>query len=271
MASEEAVERYLDDPPYYGRSHPRDCATVKRLAGATRKFDYERKLWATRCTDALRALVASKKWQPAGISKEAHALLMRKADAHRARAEAEWKAKEEARRAREEEERQQRAVAEAIHRSKKKAREAEAAVAEIKAKRQKRMAAAKAAAVLPFASKAAALAAAKPPAKRRDGIEPSQAEGAECARLGFTEAAVAFSQSLDELGPRGSLSDEGRVLRYCGLAFEHAEGARELTREERSRSWGGREVRWALPEAASREYAEQLNRRAKEAAAEREV
>ena len=261
MSSVAVIENYVANPPYYGRSHPRDCARVKELCGPTRTFDYERKLWATRCTDALRALIASKKWQPVGVDKGAYAPLMRAAAEHREKAEAEWKAAEEARKAREEEERKKRVVEEAIKMSKKKAREAAAAVAEIKAKRQKREAEAKA---------AAAPAATKPPAEKttRDGIEPSEAEVAECARLGFTPEAIAYSRKLPELGPRGSLSDEGRVLRYCLLTRDPDESVRELTREERARSWGGREVRWTLPETTSREYAEELHKKALEAAAE---
>ena len=91
---------------------------------------------------------------------------------------------------------------------------------------------------------------------------------AECARLGFTEEAIAFSRTLNDLGPRGSLSDEGRVLRWCLLTFEPDESVRELTREERARSWGGREVRWTLPEAASRDYAAKLHEQALQAAIE---
>ncbi|MBN37115.1 MAG: hypothetical protein CMI29_01480 [Opitutae bacterium] len=270
MTSVATIQQYVNNPPYYGRSHPRDCARVKELCGPTRKFDFERKLWATRCTDALRALVASKKWQPVGIDKEANAPLMRAAVEHRARAEAEWKAAEEARKAQEEEERKRLVVEEAIKMSKKKAREAEAAIAELKAKRQKRAAEAKAVAVLPFASKPkpvpAAAAAASAKEEKRDGIDPSEAEVAECARLGFTAQAIAYSRTLTKLGPRGSLSDEGRVLRYCLLTCDADESVRELSRDERRRSWGGSEVRWTLPETASRAYAKELADDAKAAA-----
>ena len=269
MSSTTAIEQYLAQPPYHGRSHPRDLVKVRALCGPTRKFDYERKLWATRCTDALRALVASKKWQPVGIDKGAYAPLMRAAAEHRAKLEAQWQAEEQARKAQAEEERKRLAVQEAIKMSKRKAREAEAAIAEREAKRQKRAVEAKAAAKLPFAKREPPPATRQPEKKAtRDGLEPSEAEVAECARLGFAAEAIAFSQRLLELGPRGSLSDEGRVLRYCGLVLEHDEGVRELTREERARSWGGREVRWTLPEPASRAYANELNERAREAPAE---
>ena len=137
MTSAVVLEQYLANPPYYGRSHPRDSAAVKALCGPTRKFDYERKLWATRCTDALRGLVASKKWQPIGINKEANAPLMRAADVHRANAEAAWVAEQAEKAARDDAERKKKAVADAILMSKRKAREAQAAIAELKAKRQK--------------------------------------------------------------------------------------------------------------------------------------
>ena len=266
MTSVAAVHKYVNNPPYYGRSHPRDCARVKELCGPTRKFDFERKLWATRCTDALRELVASKKWQPVGIDREANASLMRAAAEHRAKAEAAWQAAEQARKAREEEARKRKAAEEALKLAKKREREEQAALEEAKAKRQKREAAAKAVAKLPFASKPApapaAVATPLPKKQRAGGIEPSEAEVAECARLGFTEQAIAWSRGLDELGPRGSLSDEGRVLRYCLLTCDADESVRELSREERRRSWGGSEVRWTLPETTSRAYAKTLEQEA---------
>ena len=58
------------------------------------------------------------------------------------------------------------------------------------------------------------------------------------------------------------------MLRYCLLTCDPDESVRELTREERARSWGGREVRWTLPETTSRKYAEELNEEAAKAEAE---
>lgn len=255
-----AMDQYLANPPYYGRSHPRDSAAVKALCGPTRRFDYERKLWATRCTDALRALIASKKWQPCGIDKEAHAPLMRAADAHRAKAEAEWLAEQEAKKAREAEERKRNAVAEAIKMSKKKAHQAEAAIAELKRKRQRGKAGA---APAPAFARASGRQYSTNEKKQRDGVEPTDAEVAECARLGFTERAIAYSANCDALGPRGTLSNEGFVLRWCSyLRKEEDERAgNELNREERRRSWNY-EQRWPLPEEESRAYAVELNEQA---------
>lgn len=258
------IQLYLERPPYYGRSHARDNAIVKPLCGSTGRFDGECKMWTTRCEDALRALIASDKWHPVGIDSVDYAPLMRAAEKRRANAEARWKAEQEARKAQEEEKRKKQVLEEAMKMSRKKAREAQAAVAELKAKRQKREAEAKAA--------AAPVAAAKPPAeKKRDGIEPSEAEVAECARLGFTALAIAYSRKLPELGPSGSLSDEGRLLRYCLLTRDPDESVRELTREERARSWGGREVRWTLPETTSRKYAAKLHEDAMKAMAENDA
>ena len=253
------IERYLAQPPYWGWSHVRDNVAVKRLCGPTAKFDPERKMWSTRCLDGLRQLVASKKWKPVGVREEAYGPFLRAAVAAREKAEAEWKAEEE-RRAKEQ---AAKVAAEAIktqrereaaEREAKKRKAKEKEEAEKEAKRQKRL-----------EQEAKAAAKQKP---KRDGIEPSDAEVAECARLGFTEEAIAFSRTLNDLGPRGSLSDEGRVLRWCLLTFEPDESVRELTREERARSWGGREVRWTLPEAASRDYAAKLHEQALQAAIE---
>jgi len=95
---------------------------------------------------------------------------------------------------------------------------------------------------------------------------PTAAEVAECARLGFTQQAIEHSMRDLSLGPRMSLSAEARLLRWCALRFEHEGPVDELTREERRASWSY-ECRWPLPEAASREFAEQRNREAAEHAA----
>ena len=253
------IERYLAQPPYWGWSHVRDNAAVKRLCGPTAKFDPERKMWSTRCLDGLRQLVASKKWKPVGVREEAHGPLLRAAVVAREKAEEEWKAEED-RRAKVQaakvalEAMRTQRERETAEREAKKRRTKEKEEAEREAKRQKRLEA-----------EAAAAANQKP---KRDGIEPTDAEMAECARLGFTAEAIAFSRTLNELGPGGSLSDEGRVLRYCLLTRDPDESVRELAPEERLRSWGGREVYWTLSEAASRTYAAKLHKEALQAATE---
>ena len=56
-----------------------------------------------------------------------------------------------------------------------------------------------------------------------------------------------------------------------GLGLGWASRTTSRCRKERKRSWGGREVYWTLPEAASRDYAAKLHKEALEAAAEGSV
>lgn len=241
------VERYLEQPPYCGRSHVRDNVAVKKLCGPTAQFDQSRKVWSTRCEDALRSLVASKKWKPIGINESSYAPLMRHAQVRRAKAEAEWVM----------------------------AAEAKAAAAKV-AEEQRRVKAARAVPTLVSAEKKRKaqttrarepdVAPASTPIKKKGGagcgLEPSVAEMTECKRLGFTEEAIVHSNCCDELGPRGSLSNEGRILRWCSF-FDHDDDVQELNHQARKRSWGGIEIRYTLPERASRDYAVELNARGK--------
>jgi hypothetical protein len=257
--ADDAVQAYLDHPPYYGKSAHQDNVLVRQLCGPTGKFDYDRKLWGTSCEEALRALISSQKWRPIGIERAWYAPLMRAAQAHRAKAEAEWHAQREAEaKAAKEAEAKKRAatwLADAGTRPKAKAKVASAAPAPAPA---------------PAIARASWRKYPEEEKKAREGLAPTEAEAAECARLGFTEQAIAHSKTLNELGPRGSLSDEGRVLRYCALTLEHDEPVPELTREERRASWNY-EQRWPLPEAACRAYAEKLNKEAAGALEEAEA
>jgi len=249
------VQRFLERPPYYGKSSHQDNAVVRQLCGSTRKFDPRRKMWGTSCEQALRALIASQKWRPDGVERALYAPLMRAAQAHRAKAEAEWHAQREA---------------EALEAAKAESRKRAATWLGDAAARTRTQPRAATPTPTPAAAPATAPATApRPAAPKRDGIEPNEAEVVECARLGFTPQAIAFSKTLDCLGPRGSLSDEGRLLRYCLLTCDPDGSVRELTRKERACSWGGREVRWTLPETTSREYSNELNRLAADAAASR--
>ena len=103
-------------------------------------------------------------------------------------------------------------------------------------------------------------------AAKKTGVPPTQAEVAECERLGFTKEVVAFTDALVELGPRGTLSREGLILRYCSfMDYEDDEKpTNELSREERRSSWNC-EQRFPLPEKKSRNFADQLKKRAAKA------
>lgn len=235
--AEEILDAYLNHPPYYGRSDYRHLAAIKQLCGPTCCYDPTRKLWGTSCTEALQHLVASNKWKPVGLPVELHAALVRAAREHGFWNEADYVA----------------------------------GVEEAEAAKRKR------AAVLPAPKKGAKAAAPAPapasapapaPAEKRVGVQPTAAEVAECARFGFSEQAIAYSSALVELGPRGTLSNEGRLLRWCALSKRPSEQERpenELSREERRRSWNY-EDRWPLPYEESCAYATELNAQAMRAA-----
>jgi hypothetical protein len=237
--ADEIVDAYLNHPPYYGKSDYRQLAAIKQLCGPTCCYDPTRKLWGTSCTEALQYLIASKKWEPVGVSSDLHAALVRAAREHGFWNEADYVAGVE---------------------------EAEAA------KRKQTSALPRAGARLKNTKKAAAPAPAPAPvlAKKRAGVQPTAAEVAECARFGFTEQAIAYSSALLELGPRGTLSNEGRLLRWCALDKRPSKqecAANELSREERRRSWNY-EDRWPLPYEESCAYAVELNGEAMRAASE---
>ena len=204
--AETAVARYLARPPFYGKSAIGDRLVVKQLCGPTAIFDNSYKMWGTKCEDALRHLVASKKWWPVGIEHDQHAPLMRAADDQRTKAEAAWVAEQARKRA---------AAAEAL-------REAEAKhkswLSGLKAPTSKRKANEKMARGA-TATATATVGQGATPRTKNDvcGVCATASEVAECKRLGFSEDAIAKSNACDELGPRGTLSNEGRVLRWCSV------------------------------------------------------
>ena len=82
---------------------------------------------------------------------------------------------------------------------------------------------------------------------------------AECARLGFTQEAITYSNNVDELGPRGTLSNEGRILRWCEVLTSDARyDVGEANRDNYFRP----EVWLPAAEQAHLRYAKSLNERA---------
>ena len=67
--SANSIERYLANPPYFGRSEFADRERVKKLCGegGERVFDGERKLWGTRNADNLGRLITSRAWTPCQV------------------------------------------------------------------------------------------------------------------------------------------------------------------------------------------------------------
>ncbi len=209
--AEEVIRCYLETPPYYGRSGFHHAALVKQLCGSTRTWDPVRKLWGTKCTDALQDLVASGKWHPVGIEHEWKGHFQRAAQKHREDAQAQWHAQQEAQRA-------AAAATEAAAAALKRRTPASWVIASRTPKKPKNTTASAQAPEAPRAPTPRA----PSDAPKRAGVEPSPAEVAECARLGFTDEAIAFSDTLNMLGPRGTLSHEGRILRWCHVLTSEA-------------------------------------------------
>ena len=203
------IQSYLRRPPYYGRSVYKHVADVKQLCGPSCTWDPVQKLWGTKCTEALQDLVASNKWRPVGIEHEWKGQFLNAAQRYREELHAQWVAKEESAKA-------EAAAAEAAAAALKRRTPAAWVLGSSTPKRPK---APTPKAPTPTPAPTPAPSHAGPPkpaeAKKRLGVQPTEAEVNECARLGFTGEAIAFSNILNELGPRGTLSDEGRVLRWC--------------------------------------------------------
>jgi len=91
------------------------------------------------------------------------------------------------------------------------------------------------------------------------GVPPTAHEVAECKRLGLTKEAIAYSNNVDELGPRGTLSNEGRILRWCEVLTSDARyDVGEANRDDYFRS----SVWLPAAEKAHLRYAKSLNERA---------
>lgn len=207
----EIIQSYLRRPPYYGRSAYKHAVDVKQLCGPTCTWDPVQKLWGTKCTEALQDLVASNKWHPVGIEYEWKGQFLNAAQRHREDLQARWVAQQEA----------AKAEAEAADAAAAAAKRRTPAAWILGSSTPKKPKAAPTPAAAPTPSRARA-APKTPETKQRFGVEPTEAEVNECARLGFTDEAIVFSDTLNELGPRGTLSNEGRVLRWCTVLTSDA-------------------------------------------------
>lgn len=250
--SANSIERYLSNPPYFGRSGFADRERVKKLCGegGERVFDGERKLWGTRNPENLGRLVTSRVWTPCGLDPSCAGALVRRARERREEAEA------------------AKAAEAAANQAAKEAAKAAAAAKREAAAQAKREAAAAAKQKAAKAIKAVVEDAmvATPPAPAPEaprGVEPTAHEVAECKRLGFTQEAIAYSDNLNELGPRGTLSNEGRLLRWCEVLTSDARyDVGEANRDDYFKS----KVWLPVAEQAHLQYAKSLNERVAQAA-----
>lgn len=247
------IERYLANPPYFGRSGFADRERVKKLCGegGERVFDGERKLWGTRNPDNLGRLITSRAWTPYGLDASCTGTLIRRA-----------------RERREEQEAAKAAEAAAKEATKEAAKQAAAAKREAAAQAKREAATAakqKAAKAIKTVVEDATVATPPAPASAAAprGVEPTAHEVAECKRLGFTKEAIAYSDNLNELGPRGTLSNEGRLLRWCEVLTSDARyDVGEANRDDYFKS----KVWLPVAEQAHLQYAKSLNERVAQAA-----
>jgi hypothetical protein len=73
LTVEDQVEKYLNEPPYMGRSDKKDYKRVKELCGSGEGdslFRYETKRWGTKSIARVAALVKSGLWFPIGLDDE---------------------------------------------------------------------------------------------------------------------------------------------------------------------------------------------------------
>ena len=74
---DEVCNGYLDGDEMLGRSSFADKDLVKTLCGdGARVFNQERKMWGTKCYEALARLMNSHRWEPRGIPQEWHERLL---------------------------------------------------------------------------------------------------------------------------------------------------------------------------------------------------
>jgi hypothetical protein len=97
----------------------------------------------------------------------------------------------------------------------------------------------------------------------RFGVQPTDAEVDTCAWLGLTTEAIAFSDTLNELGPRGTLSNEGRILRWCAVLTSDA---RYKLEKERSPDYFNPDAYLPAAREDQLAWAKDLNQQAAEAA-----
>lgn len=239
------IQSYLQNPPYFGRSVYKHVRDVKQLCGPSCTWDPVQKLWGTKCTEAVQDLVVSNKWRPVGIEHEWKGQFLNAARQYREDLQARWAAHQDAAKA-----------------------EAEAAETAAAALKRRTPAAWVLGSSTPKKPKAAPAAApapshSRPPKKaepkRLNGVEPTDAEVDTCAWLGLTAEAIAFSNILNELGPRGTLSNEGRILRWC-VALTSA--ARYKLEEQKSDDYFNPDVYLVEARKAHLAWAVELNAQA---------
>ena len=199
----EIIDWYIRHPPYYGKCQFADKDTVRYICGTSCCYDSVNRVWGTKSLLDLEALISSGKWKPLGVECALHAELVKSALALQEEYRSDWVKQ---------------------HPTKvQKGRDPWATISNGHSPHSK-----KNPVPVPIRVRVPVPVPVPVPAfnqKKRKvtgGIpDPTPGEMAECNRLGFTKRATELSNTLDQLGPRGTLSNEGRILRWClVLAYE---------------------------------------------------
>ncbi len=220
------IATYLNTLPYRGRTSRADNQYIKDVITGTGGFDAnfeygngQRGMWYTTSINILTVLVRSGKFFPFGIEEQWMGAFQEAAETMRADMEHNYLQKE-AQREREQKE-------EAARRSKAKpaptpiakpTKKLDARLAFFKPKQTTKSAPKAAPAVAPRATQTQAPTSARKSAGA-SGVSPSSTEVALCGPKGsvvaLSKEVIAYSDGVTWLGPRGTLSDEGRILRWC--------------------------------------------------------
>ena len=217
------IATYLNTLPYHGRTNRADNQYVKDLVrgngGFDASFEYgngQRGMWYTTSINILTSLVRSGKFFPFGIEEQWMDSFQEAADEMRADMEHDYLMKE-AQREREQKE-------EATRRSK--AKPAPTPIAKPTKKLDARSAFRKPNPTTKSAPAAAPVLApnamqTQVPTSERvgSGVSPSSEEVSRCGPKGsvvvLPEVVIAYASTVHVLGPCGTLSNEGRILRWC--------------------------------------------------------
>ena len=217
------IATYLNTLPYHGRTNRADNQYIKDLVLGTGGFDAnfeygngQRGMWYTTSINILTCLVRSGKFLPFGIEEQWMEAFQEAADTMRADMEHDYLMKEADR------EREQKEAATRRSRAKPAPMPIAKPTKKLDARsalRKPKVATTSAPAAAPMMAPSATQTHAPTFERVGTGVSPSSEEVARCGPKGSVVAlpaeVIAYSSTVDFLGPCGTLSDEGRVLRWC--------------------------------------------------------
>lgn len=211
---------YLGTLPYRGRTQRSDNQfikdAIKGSGGFDAQFEYgsgQKGIWHTSCVSRLIELVESGKFHPFGIEEQWLHAFLQAAQEFRGKAEAEFLSQQAARK---EAERSRVSAWPVLTPMAKPIKKKPATLHPCKSKPMAKTSGARALAPKPAPRSSAAAQVPKPP---MGGVCATPEDRTLCGPNGtvvqLEPDVVAYSDSVDFLGPRGTLSNEARILRWC--------------------------------------------------------